>query len=317
MHISPINSDFEVQQPLHKSMWKCLKSVKFDPVFLDLFKVSYKREAKTFCPEEINSMLLSKMKELAAAYLGRDRKEVIDAGEAVVTVPASFNSAQRQATIDSGKIAGFRKVHIINEPTAAAIACCFKKVSKERNFLIFDLGGGTLDISIVTYNNGIYCVKYTAGRSDLGGEDFDNNIMCHLVEKVFKRDKEGLKKDKQALLRLRAACVNAKHVLSSSTKASIVIGDLFEKTPINTSITRTEFEQWNNNHLSSIRLLLEKVKEHAESENIHINEIVLVGGSIRIPAVQDILKECFEDKVLNMTLNPEEAVACGASIYVS
>jgi len=276
-------------------------------------QVEYKGETKKFNPEEISSMVLIKMKETADAYLGKDVKD------AVVTVPAYFNDSQRQATKDAGTIGGLNVLRIINEPTAAAIAYGLdKKVAEERNVLIFDLGGGTFDVSILSIEDGIFEVKSTAGDTHLGGEDFDNLMVDHFVSE-FKRKhkKDGLKENKRALRRLRTACERAKRTLSSSTQANIEIDSLFDGIDFYTSITRARFEEL---CAAPFRRTLDPVRDalrDAKIDKARINEIVLVGGSTRIPKVQKLLQDEFSGKELNKSINPDEAVAYGAAVQAA
>jgi heat shock protein 1/8 len=275
-------------------------------------KVDYKGETKTFYPEEISSMVLTKMKETAEAYLG---KAVTNA---VVTVPAYFNDSQRQATKDAGTIAGLNVLRIINEPTAAAIAYGLdKKVGGERNVLIFDLGGGTFDVSILTIEDGIFEVKSTAGDTHLGGEDFDNRMVNHFVQEFKRKHKKDLTSNKRALRRLRTACERAKRTLSSSTQASIEIDSLFEGVDFYTSITRARFEELNADLFRSTLDPVEKSLRDAKMDKAQIHDIVLVGGSTRIPKVQKLLQDFFNGKELNKSINPDEAVAYGAAVQAA
>jgi len=274
--------------------------------------VEYKNEQKTFYPEEISSMVLVKMKETAEAYLG---KTVTDA---VVTVPAYFNDSQRQATKDAGTISGLNVLRIINEPTAAAIAYGLdKKVGTERNVLIFDLGGGTFDVSILTIEDGIFEVKSTSGDTHLGGEDFDNRMVNHFVQEFKRKHKKDLSENKRALRRLRTACERAKRTLSSSTQASIEIDSLFEGVDFYTSITRARFEELNADLFRSTLEPVEKALRDAKMDKPAIHDIVLVGGSTRIPKVQKLLQDFFNGRELNKSINPDEAVAYGAAVQAA
>uniref|UniRef100_A0AAQ5Y5N7 Heat shock protein family A (Hsp70) member 8b n=1 Tax=Amphiprion ocellaris TaxID=80972 RepID=A0AAQ5Y5N7_AMPOC len=270
-------------------------------------KVEYKGETKTFYPEEISSMVLLKMKEIAEAYLGKT------VTNAVVTVPAYFNDSQRQATKDAGTISGLNVLRIINEPTAAAIAYGLdKKVGSERNVLIFDLGGGTFDVSILTIEDGIFEVKSTAGDTHLGGEDFDNRMVNHFISEFKRKYKKDISDNKRAVRRLRTACERAKRTLSSSTQASIEIDSLYEGVDFYTSITRARFEELNADLFRGTLEPVEKALRDAKMDKAQIHDIVLVGGSTRIPKIQKLLQDFFNGKDLNKSINPDEAVAYGA-----
>ncbi|XP_017143289.1 heat shock 70 kDa protein cognate 4 [Drosophila miranda] len=292
-----------------------MKHWPFDVVSVDgkpKIEVTYKDEKKTFFPEEISSMVLTKMKETAEAYLGKT------VSNAVITVPAYFNDSQRQATKDAGTIAGLNVLRIINEPTAAAIAYGLdKKAVGERNVLIFDLGGGTFDVSILSIDDGIFEVKSTAGDTHLGGEDFDNRLVTHFVQEFKRKHKKDLTSNKRALRRLRTACERAKRTLSSSTQASIEIDSLFEGTDFYTSITRARFEELNADLFRSTMDPVEKALRDAKLDKSVIHDIVLVGGSTRIPKVQRLLQDLFNGKELNKSINPDEAVAYGAAVQAA
>lgn len=275
-------------------------------------QVEYKGETKSFFPEEISSMVLIKMREIAEAYLG---KSVMNA---VVTVPAYFNDSQRQATKDAGTIAGLNVLRIINEPTAAAIAYGLdKKGQGERNVLIFDLGGGTFDVSILTIEDGIFEVKSTAGDTHLGGEDFDNRMVNHFVQEFKRKHKKDLTSNKRALRRLRTACERAKRTLSSSTQASIEIDSLFEGVDFYSTITRARFEELNADLFRSTLEPVEKALRDAKMDKAQVHDIVLVGGSTRIPKIQKLLQDFFNGKELNKSINPDEAVAYGAAVQAA
>ncbi|VDN53118.1 unnamed protein product [Dracunculus medinensis] len=275
-------------------------------------QVEYKGETKTFTPEEISSMVLLKMKETAEAFLGSTVKD------AVVTVPAYFNDSQRQATKDAGAIAGLNVLRIINEPTAAAIAYGLdKKGHGERNVLIFDLGGGTFDVSILTIEDGIFEVKSTAGDTHLGGEDFDNRMVNHFVAEFKRKHKKDLSTNPRALRRLRTACERAKRTLSSSSQASIEIDSLFEGIDFYTNITRARFEELCADLFRSTMDPVEKALRDAKMDKSQMHDIVLVGGSTRIPKVQKLLSDFFSGKELNKSINPDEAVAYGAAVQAA
>jgi len=276
-------------------------------------EVEYKNETKRFTPEEVSSMVLTKMKETAEAYLGTEVKD------AVVTVPAYFNDSQRQATKDAGVIAGLNVLRIINEPTAAAIAYGLdkKKGSAECNVLIFDLGGGTFDVSILTIEEGIFEVKSTAGDTHLGGEDFDNRMVDHFVNEFKRKHKKDIKGNKRALRRLRTACERAKRTLSASAQANIEIDSLFEGIDFYTSITRARFEELCSDLFKGTLEPVEKAMRDAKMDKSSINDIVLVGGSTRIPKIQKLLQDFFNGKELNKSINPDEAVAYGAAVQAA
>lgn len=275
-------------------------------------EVLYKGEKKTFFAEEISSMVLTKMKETAESYLG---KTVTDA---VITVPAYFNDSQRQATKDAGTIAGLNVLRIINEPTAAAIAYGLdKKVGQEKHVLIFDLGGGTFDVSILTIEDGIFEVKSTAGDTHLGGEDFDNRMVNHFTQEFKRKFKKDMSQNKRAVRRLRTACERAKRTLSSITEASIEIDSLFEGIDFYTKITRARFEELNADLFRGTLEPVEKALRDSKFDKGQIHEIVLVGGSTRIPKIQKLLQDFFNGKELNKSINPDEAVAYGAAVQAA
>merc|ERR1712214_213564 len=277
-------------------------------------QVEFKCEKKTFTPEEVSSMVLTKMKETAEQYLGKTVKD------AVVTVPAYFNDSQRQATKDAGVIAGLNVLRIINEPTAAAIAYGLDKKkgsSAEANVLIFDLGGGTFDVSILTIEDGIFEVKSTAGDTHLGGEDFDNRMVDHFLKEFQRKHKKDMSQNKRAVRRLRTACERAKRTLSASAQANIEIDSLFEGVDFYTSITRARFEELCSDLFRGTLEPVEKSLRDAKMDKSAIHDIVLVGGSTRIPKIQKLISDFFNGKDLNKSINPDEAVAYGAAVQAA
>merc|ERR1711988_947189 len=278
-----------------------------------MIEVHFSGEEKKFHPEEVSSMILTKMKETAEAYLGTK------VNDAVVTVPAYFNDSQRQATKDAGAICGLNVLRIINEPTAAAIAYGLdKKGSGERNILIYDMGGGTFDVSLLTIEDGIFEVKATAGDTHLGGEDFDNRIVDFCIQD-FKRKNRGkdLAGNQRALRRLRTQCERAKRTLSSSTQATIEIDSLFDGIDYSCSLSRARFEELNMDYLRNSMGPVEKCMRDSGIDKKNVHEMVLVGGSTRIPKVQSMLQEFFNGKEPNKSINPDEAVAYGAAVQAA
>lgn len=279
-----------------------------------LIVVSYKGEEKQFAPEEISSMVLVKMKETAEAFLGQTVKN------AVVTVPAYFNDSQRQATKDAGAISGMNVMRIINEPTAAAIAYGLDKKSSrkgEQNVLIFDLGGGTFDVSLLTIEEGIFEVKSTAGDTHLGGEDFDNRLVNHFVTEFRRKHKKDISGNARALRRLRTACERAKRMLSSSSQTTIEVDSLFEGIDFYATITRARFEELCMDLFRKCMDPVEKCLKDAKMDKGSVHEVVLVGGSTRIPKVQQLLTDFFNGKELCKSINPDEAVAYGAAVQAA
>ena len=275
-------------------------------------EVEFKGETKRFEPEEISSMVLTKMKEVAETFTG---KKVTDA---VVTVPAYFNDAQRQATKDAASIAGLNCLRIINEPTAAAIAYGLDKdKSKEMTVLIFDLGGGTFDVSLLNIEEGIFEVKATAGDTHLGGEDFDTRLVRHFIQEFKRKNKKDISGNPRALRRLRTACERAKRTLSSTAQTSVEIDSLYEGVDLYTSITRARFEELNTDLFRKCMEPVEKVLRDSKIDKASVDEVVLVGGSTRIPKIQQMLSQFFNGKELNKTINPDEAVAYGAAVQAA
>ncbi|EIW60083.1 heat shock protein HSS1 [Trametes versicolor FP-101664 SS1] len=284
----------------------------FDKGGKPYIRVQYRGEDKEFSPEEISSMILTKMKEVAESYLGGT------VTSAVVTVPAYFNDSQRQATKDAGTISGLNVLRIINEPTAAAIAYGLdKKTVGERNVLIFDLGGGTFDVSLLTIEEGIFEVKATAGDTHLGGEDFDNRLVNHFVQEFKRKHKKDLSSNPRALRRLRTACERAKRTLSSAAQTTIEIDSLFEGVDFYTSLTRARFEELCQDLFRSTLEPVEKVLRDAKIDKAAVHEIVLVGGSTRIPRIVKLVSDFFNGKEPNKSINPDEAVAYGAAVQAA
>ena len=272
----------------------------------------YMGETKTFAPEEISSMVLTKMKETAESYLGGR------VHAAVITVPAYFNDSQRQATKDAGAIAGLDVLRIINEPTAAALAYGLdKKLMGEKNVLIFDLGGGTFDVSILNIEDGMFEVKSTAGDTHLGGEDFDSRLVDHLAAEFKRKFKKDVTGNKRAMRRLRTAAERAKRTLSSNARASVEIDSLFEGTDFYTTVSRARFEELCSDLFRKCLEPVERALLDAKIDKNSIDEVVLVGGSTRIPKIQKLLRDFLHDKELNRSINPDEAVAYGAAIQAA
>ena len=284
------------------------------PADKPMIVVNYKGEEKHFAAEEISSMVLTKMKEVAEAFLGHTIKN------AVVTVPAYFNDSQRQATKDAGAIAGLNVLRIINEPTAAAIAYGLdKKASRsgEKNVLIFDLGGGTFDVSLLTIEEGIFEVKATAGDTHLGGEDFDNRLVNHFAAEFKRKHKKDISTNARALRRLRTACERAKRTLSSTAQTTIEIDSLFEGIDFYSTITRARFEELNMDLFRKCMEPVEKCLRDSKIDKSQVHDVVLVGGSTRIPKVQQLLQDFFNGKELCKSINPDEAVAYGAAVQAA
>ena len=318
--LNPTNTIFDAKRLIGRSVTdpaiqSDLKMWPFQVVGKDgkcFIKATHKGEEKQFQPEEISSMVLTKMKETAESYLGC---EVTDA---VVTVPAYFNDSQRQATKDAGVIAGLNIQRIINEPTAAAIAYGLdKKAKSEQNVLIFDLGGGTFDVSILSIDDGIFEVRATAGDTHLGGEDFDSRLVKHFLQEFKRKNKMDVSSSARAMRRLRTACERAKRTLSSSTNANLEIDSLFEGVDFYTSISRAKFESLCDDLFRSCLKPVERVLLDSKLSKGDIHEIVMVGGSTRIPRINNLISEFFNGKEPSREINPDEAVAYGAAVQAS
>ncbi|MFS7961787.1 putative Heat shock protein 70 family [Helianthus anomalus] len=304
-------SDSEVQKDIKLWPFKVIEG------FSDTLKivVTYNGKKREFLAEEISSMILGKMKETAEAYLGKVVKN------AVITVPAYFNDSQRQATKDAGNIAGLNVIRMINEPTAAAIAYGLDNESGivgKINVLVFDLGGGTFDVSVMTIEKGgIFEVKAVAGDTHLGGEDFDNRIVDHCVEEFKRRWNKDLTGNQRALGRLRFACEKAKRMLSCTTRTSIDLDSLHEGIDFSMKFTRAKFEELNMSSFNKCIETLEKCLRDAKMEKSCVDQVILVGGSTRIPKVQHLLRDLFDGRDLCKSVNPDEAVAYGAAIMAA
>ncbi|XP_076919759.1 heat shock cognate 70 kDa protein 2-like [Bidens hawaiensis] len=304
-------SDSKVQENIKLWPFKVIKGPDDTPKIV----VSYKGEEKEFCAEEISSMVLGKMKEIAEAYHGKEVKN------AVITVPAYFNDSQRQATKDAGTIAGLNVMRIINEPTAAAIAYGMAYKSAligKLNVLIFDLGGGTFDVSLSTIEEGgVFEVKAVSGDTHLGGEDFDYRMVDYCVSEFKRKHNKDLSTNQRALGRLRSACEKAKRSLSSTTRTSIDLEVLHDGDDFSLRFTRAKFEQLNMSLFNQCMEILENCLKDAKVDKSWVDEIILVGGSTRIPKIQHMLREFFGWKELCKRVNPDEAVAFGAAVMAA
>ncbi len=313
--INPENTVFDVKRLIgrnfnDKEVQADMKMWPFKVVNKDnkpYIRVKVKGEDKDYSPEEISAMVLTKMKEIAEDYLGKKVKN------AVITVPAYFNDAQRQATKDAGTIAGLNVVRIINEPTAAAIAYGMNDVKGEKNILVYDLGGGTFDVSLLQIDDGVFEVVATSGDTHLGGEDFDQRVMQYLLKQFSKKTGLDASKDKRAIQKLRKEAENAKRTLSTMKEVSIEIESFFEGQDLKERLTRAKFEDLNMDLFKKTIKPVQKVLEDSGLKKTDIDEVVLVGGSTRIPKVQELIKDFFA-KEPNKGVNPDEAVAYGAAV---
>ncbi|CAI8612056.1 unnamed protein product [Vicia faba] len=303
-------SDSIVQNDLLLWPFKVIAGANDKPLIL----VNHKGEEKHFVAEEISAAILMQMREIAEAFLESPVKN------AVITVPAYFNDSQRRATKDAGDIAGLNVMRIINEPTAAALAYGLQKRANcvdQRNILIFDLGGGTFDVSILTIKNKDFEVKATAGDTHLGGEDFDNKMVNHFVKEFKRKNKEDISGNPKALRRLRTACERAKRTLSYETEATIDLDVIHQGIDFSSSITRAKFEQLNMNLFEKCIDTVNSCLVDAKMDKSSIDDVVLVGGSSRIPKVKQLLQDFFEGKELCKSINPDEAVAYGAAVQAA
>ncbi|CAB4477587.1 unnamed protein product [Rhizophagus irregularis] len=296
-------SDKEVQQDIKQFPFKVI-----DKDGKPVIQITVKSEERIFTPEEISAMILGKMKEIAKSYLG---KKVT---HAVVTVPAYFNDAQRQATKYAGVIAGLNVLRIVNEPTEAAIAYDLYKSDGERQILVYDLGGGTFDVSLLSIDDGVFEVLATAGDTHLGGEDFDNRVIDYFVKLYKKKNKVDVSQDLKAMDKLKREVEKAKRTLSSQMSTHIEIESFHDGKYFSEILTRAKFEELNNDLFLKTLKFVEQVLKDANVDKKDVHDIVLVGGSTRIPKVQQLLEEFFSGKKTFKDINPDEAVAYGAAI---
>jgi len=301
--------DREVQDDMKLWPFKVVKDPKSDRPQVC---IKYQKQEKKFFAEEISAMVLQKLKQTANDFLGKEVKD------AIITVPAYFNDSQRQATKDAGTISGLNVLRIINEPTAAAIAYGLdKKYQTERNVLIFDLGGGTFDVSLLTLEDGLFEVKATNGNTHLGGEDFDNRLVEYCAGEFRRKTGVDIKSNPKALRRVRASCEKAKRALSAATQATVDIDALMDGEDLNVVITRSKFEDLCMDLFKKCMPPLENVIKDAKMSKSQVHDVVLVGGSTRIPKIQQMVQEFFNGKEPNKSINPDEAVAYGAAVQAA
>ncbi|XP_062174129.1 heat shock cognate 70 kDa protein-like isoform X2 [Alnus glutinosa] len=301
-------SDSLVQKDIKLWPFKVIESSADKP----LIAITYRGEEKRFDAEEISSMVIRKMRRIAEAYLGRTVKN------AIITIPANFNDSQRKATMNAGKIAGLNVMRILNEPTAVAIGYGLdKRDIGKRNVLIFDLGGGTTDVSLLTIDKGKFEVKAVAGDTHLGGEDFTNRMLKYFIEIFKRRHKEDISGNAKAMTKLRVACERAKRVLSSKTETRIEVDFLYKGIDFSSIITRAKFVELNRDLFKKSIELVEKCLIDAEMNKRKVDDVVLTGGSSKIPKVQELLQNFFDGKQLNKSINPDEAVAYGAAVQAA
>ncbi|CAK8531485.1 unnamed protein product [Lathyrus sativus] len=303
-------SDTNVQDDILLWPFKVIAGVDDKPIIT----VKYKGQEKQLCAEEVSSMILTKMRETAESYLHSPVKN------AVVTVPAYFSDSQRKATIDAGSIAGLDVMRVMNEPTAAAVAYGLDKRTNcdgKRNIFVFDLGGGTFDVSLLTIKGDLFKVKATAGNTHLGGEDFDNRMLNYFVQEFQKKNKVDISGNPKALRRLRTACERAKRSLSFLVVATIEVDSLFQGIDFSSSINRAKFEEMNMDLFNECMKIVESCLMDAKMDKSKIDDVVLVGGSSRIPKIQQLLQDLFNGKELCKSINPDEAVAYGAAVQAA
>ncbi|CAI4922385.1 CRE_HP_G0146650.mRNA.1.CDS.1 [Saccharomyces cerevisiae] len=313
---NPQNTIFDIKRLIglkynDRSVQKDIKHLPFNVVNKDgkpAVEVSVKGEKKVFTPEEISGMILGKMKQIAEDYLGTK------VTHAVVTVPAYFNDAQRQATKDAGTIAGLNVLRIVNEPTAAAIAYGLDKSDKEHQIIVYDLGGGTFDVSLLSIENGVFEVQATSGDTHLGGEDFDYKIVRQLIKAFKKKHGIDVSDNNKALAKLKREAEKAKRALSSQMSTRIEIDSFVDGIDLSETLTRAKFEELNLDLFKKTLKPVEKVLQDSGLEKKDVDDIVLVGGSTRIPKIQQLLESYFDGKKASKGINPDEAVAYGAAV---